>query len=781
MRYILLLACTTILSIQFGLTQEIYHKAKIWFTDHSLQELGELGVDIDHGVIKEGTFIISDFSATQITNVKNAGFNVDVIIEDVATYYANQNELEVNQKNATCATQSSGGFNPVVPENFTLGSYAGYFTTQEMFDNLSDMLSQYPNLITDIIPISDTLTHEGRTMYYLRISNNPNSVQNKPKVLYTSLIHSREPGSLSETIFFMWYLLENYGTNPEITYLVDNVEMYFVPMINPDGYARNEFTDPNGGGMHRKNRNPNHGTTNKGVDLNRNFSYQWGTTGVSFNENNDTYPGTGPFSEPETQNMKKIAEQFGVSFAFNAHTYSNLLLYPIGATAAEFATDDDYFSAYSSHMAQYNGYAAIKSSGLYPASGDSDDYMYMDHGIFAVTPEVGSNFWSPSNQILGDCINMLFPNIVMAHLPLIYGVAEETDSGSSISDMTGNFNHSIIHMGRTLGPLEVSITPLSGIQTVGNPISYNLQILEQQNGAISYELENTIAYGDEIKYVLNLDNGLWVKHDTIVKQFGSATLQSTDDATTDNNWTGDFSLTTEDFVSPTTSFTDSPNSNYSSNSFYAYVFNDVIDLTAAETAMIRFNAKWAVESGWDYAQFQVSTDNGQSWIAQCGNYTRPGDFNNGGVQPVDEPLYDGVQNAWVLEEINLSDYLGQEIRVRFVLESDGYVEEDGFYFDDFQILYDLDPTINLNENFLSSIKLVPNPANEIANVSFPSYIENGTISIHDAAGNLVTTIDVSQPTNLVSIDVSSLRQGVYFVRYSENENASNPMRLVVIK
>ena len=777
MRSILLLVCTTILSINLGFSQEIYHKAKIWFNDHSLEELAELGLDIDHGVIKEGTFIISDFAAHQLNTVKNAGYNVEILIEDVSSYYASRNNTEISAKNTSCPNQTNGGFNPTVPANFALGSYAGYFTTQEMFDNLSSMLTQYPNLITDIIPISDTLTHEGRTMYYLRISNNPNTVQNKPRVLYTSLIHAREPGSLSETIFYMWYLLENYGTDPEVTYLVDNVEMYFVPMINPDGYARNEFTDPNGGGMHRKNRNPAHGTTNRGVDLNRNFSYEWGTTGVSANENNDTYPGTAPFSEPESKNMKKIAEQFGVSFAFNAHTYGNLLLYPIGATSNEFAADDDYFSAYSGHMVEYNGYDAIKSSGLYPASGDTDDYMYIEEGIFAVTPEVGGDFWSPSNQILGDCINMLFPNLVLAHLPLVYGVATETDSGSSIADMTGDFNHDIVHLGRQLGPLEVSLTPISGIATVGAPITYNLQILEQQAGAISYELENTIQYGDEVKYVLNLDNGLWVKRDTIIKQFGNATLQVTDDATNSNNWTGDFALTTEEFVSPSTSFTDSPNSNYSSNSFYSYVFNDPIYYHSD------LHAKWDIEAGWDYAQFQVSTDNGQNWIPQCGNYTRPGVFNNGGAQTEDEPLYDGVQNSWVLEEINLSDYLGQEIRVRFVLESDGFVQEDGFYFDDFKILYDLEegPIGNISEDFFSQIKLVPNPANNITHVSFPSYVENGEINIHDAAGNLVKTIEVGQTTNLVSIDVNGLNQGVYFVRYSNDENISNPMRLVVIK
>lgn len=783
MRSIFLFLCLSLFSVNIGLSQEVYHKAKIWFKPRTLESLAQIGLDVDHGIIKEGTFIISDFSVSQLELAKNEGYTVEILVEDVSSYYATQNTLNTSAKNATCPTITTGGFNPTVPSNFQLGSYGGYFTTQEMFDNLSSMLSQYPNLITDIIPISDTLTHEGRTMYYLRISNNPNTLQNKPRVLYTSLIHSREPGSLSETLFYMWYILENYGTNPEVTYLVDNVEMYFVPMINPDGYARNEFTDPSGGGMHRKNRNPNHGNTNRGVDLNRNFSYEWGTTGVSFNGNDDTFPGTGPFSEPESKNMKKIAEQFGVSFAFNAHTYGKLLLYPIGATSNEFAADDDYFSAYSGHMAQYSGYDAIKSSGLYPASGDTDDYMYVDEGIFAMTPEVGGNFWSPSNQILGDCIDMLFPNLVLAHLPLIYGVASETDSGSSITAMTGDFNHDVVRYGRQVGPLEVSITPISGIASVGSPITYNLALLEQQSGAISYELESTIQYGDEIKYVLNLDNGLWAKRDTIVKQFGSATLQLTDDGTTDANWTGDFELTTEEFVSPTTSFTDSPNSNYSSNSFYAYTFNDPIDLTNALTGIIRFHAKWDIESDWDYAQFQVSIDNGQTWIPQCGNYTQPGVFNNGGVQEEDAPLYDGTQNDWVLEEISLSDYIGQQVRVRFVLESDGFVQKDGFYFDDFEILYDLeeDPTVNTPEEFLGQLKLVPNPAHSIAQLSFPSFVEKGVITVYDAAGNLVMLEEINHPTNVVAFDVQKLNQGVYFVRYNTGEFDSNPMRLVVIQ
>ena len=140
------------------------------------------------------------------------------------------------------------------------------------------------------------------------------------KVLYTAIHHAREPMSMSQTIFFMWYLLENYGTDPEVTYLVDNTQMFFVPCINPDGYIHNEVQDPNGGGMHRKNKNPSVGSTNPGVDLNRNYSYGWNTTGVSPNENNDTYPGTSAFSEPETQAIQWLVEYHNIRSALSSAT-----------------------------------------------------------------------------------------------------------------------------------------------------------------------------------------------------------------------------------------------------------------------------------------------------------------------------------------------------------------------------------------------------------------------------------------------------------------------------
>src|SRR5690606_38361948 len=127
--------------------------------------------------------------------------------------------------------------------------------------------------------------------------NDPDTDQGKPEVFYNSLHHAREPASLSQVVYYMWHLLETYGTDPETTYLLDNTEMYFVPCVNPDGYVHNETTDPNGGGMWRKNRRDN-GDGTFGIDLNRNYGHFWGLddTGSSPNPESDVYRGPSAFS-----------------------------------------------------------------------------------------------------------------------------------------------------------------------------------------------------------------------------------------------------------------------------------------------------------------------------------------------------------------------------------------------------------------------------------------------------------------------------------------------------
>lgn len=698
-----ILSLVLILTITPFVSAQKYSRVKVNANNQELRQIANLGVAVDHGIRKKNTFIITDLSEEEINILDAYGYSYEIEIDDVKTFYKkrlSKPSAHPYLKNTDCSGGSGGsvGFEPAVPSNFNLGSMGGYLTYDEMLAELDAMHAQYPSLITERSPISNFETYNNRPIYHVKLSDNPGSNEaNEPNVLYSAIHHAREPMSLMETIFFMWYLLENYGSDDEVTYLVDHTRMFFVPCLNPDGYIYNEQTDPNGGGMWRKNRRDHPNSNNYGVDLNRNYSYGWGTTGISFNTNSDVYCGTGPFSEPETQAMKWLVETYDFETAFNAHSYSPAILFPIGTTDEEFADHHDYIQDYTNHMCEYNAYPAFKSSGLYPASGDSDDYMYKEDigqgqkdTVFAHTPEVGTSFWPGTNSINPTCQEMVFSNLVLAHVSRNYVVVKDTDAGV-VATLSGDFNHSAKRYGRESGPVTVSIEPLLNISSIGNPIVYNLNPSEEQYGTISYVLNAGIQFGDEVKFILKTDNGLWIKKDTIIKTYGAITLQALEDATNTNNWSGNWGTTNATYVSPNKSFTDSPNGNYSNNQTKSLYYNPEIDLTNAISAKITFYAKWDIEANYDYVQFQVSTDGGNSWIGQCGQYTVPGTDNNGSVQPDGEPVYEGVASNWVLEDINLSDYLGQVIAVRFRLRSDGGVTEDGFYFDDFKVFYNEAP------------------------------------------------------------------------------------------
>ena len=791
----LLLTLMALICVNVAISQQ-YSKVKIYANLNELQQLASIGVPVDHGMHKKNTFLISDFSSDEIALIQSSGIPYEVLVPDVKAYYAEKSAIPaVMNKNVTCSSSGSGNTLPIVPANFETSpsSYAGYYTYQGMLDALDAMAAQYPNLITVKAPISTFLTWEGRPIYHVKISDNPNTNEaGETKVLYTAIHHAREPMSMSQLIFYMWYLLENYSTDEEIQFLLQNTEMYFVPCMNPDGYLENESADPGGFGMHRKNKRPV-GSSNPGVDNNRNYSYGWGTTGVNFNQDDDTYPG-GPndgndysFSEPENQAIKYLVETIPFESAFNAHTYGNDLLHPIGTTNGEFADHHAYFQDLTQHMCSKNGYLFEKSSDLYPASGDSDDYMYkVDIGvgvkdtIFAMTPEIGSSFWPAQSEVIPTCQGMVFPNMVLSHMTHRYLTVKETDPGM-LASMTGDFNHDVQRLGLENGAVTVSILPLLNIQSVGSSIAYDLSIRETASGTISYVLDPAIQFGDEIRYVLQTEYPLWTRRDTVVKTYGALPLQFLDDASSTANWTGNWISTGSEFVSPSMSFTDG-NGNYSNNANKTYELIQDIDLTDAIQAQASFYAMWEIETDYDYCQFQVSTNGGSTWQGQCGNYTVEG-INQGwggGAQPDGEPIYEGTQASWVLEEINLSDYVGQVIKVRFQLESDGGVRMDGFYFDDFQIAFSVaDSTQGLNEEFFE-VKTFPNPANNQVIISTSKMIAGGSIMVYDQAGKLLIDQTITEQSNKITLNTGLLPQGMYTVRVNNNGVFAKPVKLAIV-
>jgi hypothetical protein len=757
-----------------------YSRVKIYADNYELSELANKGVTLDHGHHKLNQWCIVDISEKEMAILDEEGVPYDLLISDVSSYYAEHiNDPITRDDRSDCDGAAEPGYNPDTPENFNLGDMGGYFTYEEYLAELDAMRAAYPDLISEKSGISDFETWEGRPIHWVRISDNPDTDEaEEEEVLYTAIHHAREPMSLSQTIFYMWYLLENYGTNDEVTFLVDHTEMYFVPMINPDGYKYNHTTNPGGGGMHRKNRNPDIGFDNKGVDLNRNYAYHWNESGTSPFEDGDTFAGDSAFSEPETQAIKWFCENHNFKFAFNAHSHGDLLLFPIGWAYGEFAEDHDYFQAYTNHMSVHNGYIGQKSTELYPAAGDSDDWMYVDDletkpEIFAVTPEVGDAFWPPSSAIIPTCKEMLFSNLVMAHLPHVYGVTQDLED-NRLTASSGYLNYSLERLGLKDGDITISMSGVSGITISGDLNVHDLAIMEMVEDSISYELDPGLGFGDEIKYVIHTDNGTWVRHDTVIKYFGMGSVVFSDDCTDLFNWTGDWALTNETYYSPATCITDSPyDDTYGNNVDKEIELDESFAFEEATYAYVNFRAKWEIESDYDYVQFMASTNDGASWTPLCGNYTVLGVY----PQDVDEPLYEGFQEYWVQEEIDLTDYIGEsDVRFKFRLITDGGLQMDGFYFDDFSVITD-GGYAKIGEEQRFGFKLYPNPANDQVQILLDQPENIQSIVIRDALGR-----EVYRSNQFESVfSIADFEAGQYFVQITNDSNQMTTKKLMVVR
>jgi len=769
-----------LVAIIFSFSQEKvqkYSKARIYYTSTlDLEKLASNGLAVDHGLVKKNVFIESVFSETELKTAKQLGYQVKVLINDMRNHVSNLKRNELDAQNSSCNTANQGY---TTPNHFELGGMGGFYTYAEMLSELDEMHTLYPNLITTKAPISTFKTYENRDIYFVKISDNPSVNEAEPEILFTAIHHAREPESMQQLIFYMWYLLENYGTNTEITSLVDHTQQYFIPVVNPDGYIYNQTTDPNGGGYWRKNRRAN-ADGSFGVDNNRNYSYHWGEAGVSSSGSGETWAGTAPFSESENQAVKWFCEQHNFKMAINNHTYSGLLLYPFGYASNTPTTENSLFDSISSLMVKENGYVNEIASALYPAAGDSDDWMYGDtstkNKIYAMTPEIGHSFWPSQSEIIPLCKKMMFHNLTAVHLITNYAVLED-QTPEFISNLSGNFEYSLQRLGlEEPANFTVSVQPISAnISTVGNPQTYNSMNYNQiDNGMISYTLSNSIQDGDLIEYKIIVNNGAYNAEYLFSKVYGTPQIIFSDVANSTSNYNNtSWQTTTSDYHSAPSAITDSKYGDYQNNINHTIELANTIDLANVQIAKLSFFTKWNIESGWDYVQFEISTDNGVHWIPQCGKFTHSGNTQQG---INGEPMYDGNQNTWVKEEIDLSDYLGENIKFRFQIVSDNYTTEDGFYFDDFEVkVINNNNSAALADDELVNFNIYPNPFNDKLTITIPNLKTEASLSIYAVNGQSLINTTLHQSTEI--IDLKSLNSGVYFVKI-KTDNAVKTIKII---
>ncbi len=718
-----------ILTISYVLNHETYKEIKIENINPLLvNRLMYLNIDLDHVHMESDNSIKFAVSESDLTKINSNLIKYEVIHEDLEAFY--QSRLT----------------NDIESRDFEYGSMGGYYTLDEIESELDELAQDYPNLVAQKISIGQTL--EGRDIWALKMSDNPNIDEDEAEVLYTGLHHAREPMSYMNLFYYMNWLVENYESDPVAKTILDHRELWFVPALNPDGLIYNQQIAPNGGGMQRKNARETCNGGVDGVDLNRNYGYAWNcqgnyqgnqceTSGSSGDGCNETYRGTFAFSEPETQAMRNFVASHNFPVAFNYHSYSNLLLYPFGYTYNNPMSQDDlntFIEIGEELVSENNYYLGTGVDILYPVNGEACDWMYGSEGIFAYTPEVGSSsdgFWPATNRIIPLCEENLYAN---QYLALVagsnYNLSLSVDSENFIQGNSYYINLAANNSGLSDASGQVYIN----INTSDNLIFDDSQlILDELSsgstidfGEINFEVSSLALSGslEEIKVDI-YDNNNNISTRSLFILIGEPEVLINDEFESQNLWTIGY---TDDTASagiweraiPNPTYDDSgnilqPDFDHTPQGQYCYVTGNNVSNNSSEFGFgdVDGGKTTLLSPIYDLSEFSVAVVSYWRWyVNEANGGANPGNdiwrvdaSNNGGLSWYSLEETNQNSNSWTRHQFVL-DELTNQMQFRFIAEDISYPGDDGSggsiieaAVDDFKILIFNDNTLIGDANY----------------------------------------------------------------------------------
>ncbi|VFV32803.1 carboxypeptidase a2 isoform 1 [Lynx pardinus] len=317
--------------------------------------------------------------------LESQGIAYSIMIEDVQALLDKENEeMLLNQRR-----ERNGNFN-----------FEAYHTLEEISQAMDNIVAEHPGLVSKV-----NIGHsfEKRPMDVLKFSTGGD----KPAIWLDAGIHAREWVTQATALWTANKIASGYGNDVSITSILDMMDIFLLPVTNPDGYVFSQTKNR----MWRKNRSRIPGSRCVGVDLNRNWDAGFGGPGASQNPCSDSYHGPQATCEVEVKSIVNFIQSHGRIKAFiTLHSYSQLLMFPFGYTC----TKPDHFdelnevaqkaarSLTSLHGTKYK--VGSICSVIYQASGGSIDWSY-DYGIkysfaFELRDTGRYGFLLPANQIL---------------------------------------------------------------------------------------------------------------------------------------------------------------------------------------------------------------------------------------------------------------------------------------------------------------------------------------------------------------------------------------------
>lgn len=271
--------------------------------------------------------------------------------------------IEMQTRNVSTDPRSSSSY------------YQRYHSLEEIYYWINWTAQNNPSTVKVILIGS---SYEKRPLYALKLTLN--NRPNKTALWIDCGIHAREWIAPAFCLWFVQHSLSFYGRNKDITNILDNMDVYVLPVMNPDGYKYTWTTDR----MWRKNRSISKGSSCIGVDLNRNFDANWCTMGASHEPCSEIYCGAFPESEPESQAVADFlrSHKDSVQLYLTIHSYSQMLLFPYSCTLDEVENHQDLLEMAQEaaqnikrHYGNNYKYGAGAKT-IYLAPGGSDDWVY---------------------------------------------------------------------------------------------------------------------------------------------------------------------------------------------------------------------------------------------------------------------------------------------------------------------------------------------------------------------------------------------------------------------
>lgn len=294
----------------------------------------------------------------------------------------------------------------------SISGFPCYRTVEKTFIDLQNLAASHSNL-AEWRDIGDSWRRidgaSGFDIFSLVLTNQARPGP-KPVFLIIAAIHAREYATAELATRFAEQLVNGYGSDADITWLLDYSEIHIVPQLNPDG---RDIAEVSATRFKRKNDDEDFCATDvesRGVDLNRNSSVLWGGSGSGTSQCGDTFRGPSAASEPETQAIENYMNEvfndqrpgsptdLNMAAPVNAegmfisiHSFGELVLFPWEGVPNNSGNHFD-LRTLARKLAFFNDYAACQDC-LSPAAGTTVDYAYGEFGVAAYTFEIGTRFF----------------------------------------------------------------------------------------------------------------------------------------------------------------------------------------------------------------------------------------------------------------------------------------------------------------------------------------------------------------------------------------------------